>query len=190
MEGTYLWASFGRKVSFTPLLSTGRDTVTDSEAATWLGAQERWEWFGEHPASLCCQNLLKVKCSLRGGQGRRPGGGGCGQGLETQSWGCVPGRDDRSLAQRAQCVQMAAKAAISAEPSVGGVAALVPGSHAGLLEPKQPCQLLSEPLERPLLSRLSGQPSPGPSPFRLRALDPWSGPASSGFQHGSRSLCF
>lgn len=38
---------------------------------------------GEHPASLCLQNLLKFKYAWRGGQER------C---LETQSWGYMQGR--------------------------------------------------------------------------------------------------
>ena len=76
--GTCLWARFGGchlpscALAGTPSLFT----LASGDAAVWLCAQQEREWFGEDPASLCHQNLLKLKCSFREEQGRLPGEGG------------------------------------------------------------------------------------------------------------------
>lgn len=76
--GMCLWAEFGGchlpscALAGTPSLFI----LTAREAAVWLCAQQEKEWFGEDPASLCHQNLLKLKCSFKEEQGRLPGEGG------------------------------------------------------------------------------------------------------------------
>lgn len=68
-----------RRLVFLPLHSVGQDLVTCSLLLGKLRllcvCARRKEWFGEHPASLCTQHLLR-------GRSRRPPHEACEQGLE------------------------------------------------------------------------------------------------------------